>query len=870
MQRTGSKWHKAAPGICLSLCLLLMSGPALGDGETEKNFRIPSQTLSQALKSFARQSNIQVLFSPDLVANRQSIDISGDFKPRDVLSQLLDGTGLVFRYTSADMVVISSSTSGNEPDQSVDTLIAEPGAELQAENASPTDSDKPGQRRPKKTGSKTSRTGVTEEIIVTATRRAVSLQEVGVAITSIDPSDFTDVGLSSLGDIIAYIPGINFISDGHPGLGNLNMRGVTQEGGSPIVGIYVDDVPFTSGTPYAGGGIFLFDGVLGDLERIEVVKGPQGTLFGANSVGGVIRYVTRDPAMDEVRGNASVDFSNTRNGGWNQQYRGNISFPVVEEKLGVTLSAFYSDQSGYVDRLASPHPLLAPAGKDVNDSENKGVNLAALWNVTETVSLKLTALHYETEFDQISAVNFDHPANPGQTFSPTIGENITALQPGPGRMEYDNVGLALNADLDWATLTWTAATVKFDSDVLLDLTLTFGELADSLLGDPFPTNRVTNTTSGGFDKILSELRLTSADSEKFEWLAGLFYTEEDTFNSQVVASSPGVLNLGTLDFPGSYTETSVFGNLTWYLTPDFDLTAGARFSKNELKLDGRFSGLLLTGSPDLVSIVKTVEEDVETFMFGARWRLSEQTAFYGRVASGYRPPFANLPILDLDGNDVSPPIVDSDTMVSYELGVKGNGGDGRWIYDFALWAVDWEDFQAQVIFNGIPTQANSTSPISAEGVEGTVTFYPVDALRIETNFAYTDSKLDDDEPGLGGLAGEPTRFVPEWTASLMASYEFRAAELDSSVGGGIRYISEFNTEYPNNIANFMVPESTLVDLHARLSSGHYSATLYLTNLFDSYELSTANAFSDFLTGNVIAQANPVQPRTIGINLTYRF
>jgi len=710
-----------------------------------------------------------------------------------------------------------------------------------------------------------------EEVIVTATRREESLQEVGVAITSVNPEDFTDIGLTSLGDIIAYAPGINFVTSGQPGVGNLNMRGVTQEGGSPIVGIYVDDIPFTSGTPYANGGLFLFDGVLGDLERIEVVKGPQGTLFGANSVGGVIRYVTRDPSTDEFRGSASADISNTNSGGWNQQYRANLSFPLIKDTLGITLSGFYSDQSGYVDRLPSPNPLLAPADKEVNDSENKGANLAVLWNITDTVSLKFTALHYETEYDQLPSVDFDHPANPGQTLSPTFGDYITALQPGPTSVEYDNIGLSLDADLDWATLTWTAASVKFEGGSALDLTAAFGGFIDFILGDPFPTNTVTNTAIGGYDKVLTEVRLTSTDSEKFEWLAGFFYTDEDTFNSQVVTTAPGVFNLGTFDYPGNYTETSVFGNATWYITPDFDLTAGARFSKNELELDGRFSGLV-AGLPgdEIRHVVKTVKEDVTTFMFGARWRLSEQTALYARVASGYRPPFANLPIFNpFTGEDVSQPIVDSDTMVSYELGIKGTAADGNLVYDFALWAIDWEDFQASVLFNGIPTQANSASPISAEGVEGTVTFYPVDAWRLEANFAYTNSELDDDEPGLGGLAGEPTRFVPEWTASLMTSYEFNIAELDSSVGGGIRYISEFNTEYPNNIANFVVPSSTLVDLHARLSYERWSVTLYATNLFDSYELSTASAFADFF-GTVIAQATPVQPRTIGVNLAYRW
>ena len=515
----------------------------------------------------------------------------------------------------------------------------------------------------------------------------------------------------------------------------------------------------------------VFEGLLSDVERVEIIKGPQGTLFGANSVGGVVRYVTRDPALDELRGKLSVDLSSTHGaGGPNQRYQASVSFPLIEDTLGVTVSAFYNDMEGFVDLV---DVLGTPVDSEVNRNESKGYSLAVLWQISEAASLKFRGIHTEMEYSHSGRISFTGN-------SPTFGEYTTSVPPSPFERQYDNLSLMLEVDFDWATLNWSLGKVEFESDSVLDITAALpaiffdlgffgpglvGQHPDTLDPDNAP-HQIVNKAPAGFKKDVSEIRLTSADSEKFEWIIGAFYTKEESGDTQSIESVPAIpnTNYGLFDLPQTYEEKSLFANATYYITPDFDVSAGMRYSDTDLSVDILLAGGLVAGTVDpnfSITSNRAESEDVETFMFGARWRVSEETALYFRAASGFRPGFVNPP---LAGSGL---LVSSDTMWSYEVGAKGSWLDGVVGYDFALWSMKWKDFQAQQRIGGIPTTGNADSDISGEGVEGTLFLNPVDDLTVRLSLAYTNSALDDDDPAVGGLAGDSTRFVPEWTSSLL-------------------------------------------------------------------------------------------------------
>ncbi|MBL4603687.1 MAG: TonB-dependent receptor plug domain-containing protein [Emcibacteraceae bacterium] len=235
----------------------------------------------------------------------------------------------------------------------------------------------------------------TDVVVVTANRREQNLQDVAASVVSVDPKEFKTQGLTDLGDLIAYMPGITLNNNGVSGVGSISARGVPQSSSIPVVGIYVDDVPFTSNSGYAAGSVYFYDGLLGDVERIEIVKGPQGTLYGANAVGGVVKYISRDPAMEEIRGEVGVDLSSTSRGGLNQIYNGRLSAPIVEDKMGITVAGYYEDRRGYVDVVEDGTGNLL--NKDANTTQRFGFSVDFMAKLSERATFKFKGLQQQTD-----------------------------------------------------------------------------------------------------------------------------------------------------------------------------------------------------------------------------------------------------------------------------------------------------------------------------------------------------------------------------------------------------------------------------------------------------------------------------------------
>jgi len=808
-----------------------------------KSFDIEGGSLSKALLVYSRQSNSIVVASDDLVSDKIVPAVHGTMESEDALLQLLKGTGLKFRHNHEGGVVIYDSSDQNSQFQVISyNSIRDYEANLSTYEEDERSDDVEAFEM--------------EEVIVTASRRSESLQDVPASITSVNPDDFVAKGLTSVGDIIDYTPGVNYDTSGSPAFGVITIRGAGQESSTPVVGVYLDDVPFSTNSPFSGGSNILFDGLLGDVERVEIIKGPQGTLYGAGAVGGVVRYITKDPALEEFRANAMVDLSSTKEGGISQLYKSTISTPIVEDKVGLTVSGFYDDNAGFIDRIDGSGSVTE---KNVNNSETYGFSANALIKLGDSGKIKLGSLYYKTKHTDINQVDFTFPileAANGRYETSSVAEPIFVV--------YKKLDATISYDFEWAELTSVSAYMSYEGISDSDLTPDLGALIDDITGSVPGTNTIPFNNTIGSEKFVQEVRLASPKSDTFEWLAGFFYIKEDTENSRTAVAEPSGFNLLTSISPSEYEEIAFFGNATYYITPDFDVTAGLRYSDNSLGLDADFSGAF--ADPGVFSSV--IEDKVTTYLFNARYRVNDDTTLYGRVASGYRPAFVNLPVRDpVTGEVASDPVVNSDLLWSYELGIKGTLPESRIRYDFALWKIDWNEFQALLDFQNISSNTNAEDGISAKGFEGTVQFYPVEELMIQTSFSYTDSVLRSDEPRLGGLKGEPTRSIPKWSASVQADYYFSVGDWDSSVGAGMRYTGKFNTEYTQaSTINFPVPSHVLVDFNVGFQKDNYSISLYANNLLNNYAISTGGVGG----GGAFAVAALVQPRTIGLSLGVNF
>lgn len=861
MRKNNWGWYRTSKAaLVLPAALCVIAHAHAQDAPPRYELRIEGGKLSEAVESIRDQTDAEFLYSFDLVNEDGINPVEGQYTLEEALELMFEGTGLSGSLTESGMIIITREKSANA--QNREDQVADKSIKKGLLAGVATFLFGAGEAASQDEGVSAASDEALDIIIVTSTRREESLRDVPMAVTVVHPEDYLSDGLTSIGEIVDYTPGFNFVTDGSPrGKGTITARGVGQQSSTAVVGIYYDGVPLTSNSPWSFGSIFVFDGILADLERIEFIKGPQGTLYGATSIGGAIKYVSRKPSLDDFRGGATANLSTTRNGGLNQLYSGKLSGPLLRDKIGVTVSGYYEDNSGFVDRV---DPVSAAiVDEDSNGYQAYGFAGDLLFQITDSVDFRFKGLHQRTEYLSFAHVSIDAMSNP--LFGPLTNAR------GDETFDLENTLFAgtFNIEFDWATVTSTSAYTKIRELQVQDLTAAFAPFVD--LFEPNPPGTTTSVPAdvdAGTEKFTQELRLTSTDTDTLEWIFGLYYVNEDTIGLQSAIGLPTGFNLFTFDFPSSYEEYAAFGNLTYYFTDAFDVTAGVRVSHNEMTLVQNSSGALL-GVSNIPS--EGVQETVDTYMFAARYRPDDDHSLYARIASGYRPATTNLPLIDPVTGANAEPLVDADSLWSFEIGAKGQLAEGRLSYEFAFYYIDWDNFQAEFTTPTTTITENATGGITAKGVEVSVSAEPIDGLSLGLNFAFSDSGLNQDEPGLNGLEGQQVPGVPKWSGSGSARYDFALSpSVDAHIGGGFRYVGSKNSAFTDfdpatAVLNIPTEKHVLIDFNAGIDLGTVAIGFYVTNLFDE------SAFIS-TSGNQFTRSFgvPVRPRTVGGTLSIDF
>lgn len=697
------------------------------------------------------------------------------------------------------------------------------------------------------------------EVIVTAQKREENLRDVPVSITAVGSQELERLHVTQLTDIASYVPGFQVDSTGSPGQTMLSLRGVAPVGPGQTVGTYIDDTPVGSSSFYARSVAFALDLLPYDIERMEVLRGPQGTLYGASTIGGLLKYVTRSPDLDsfEFRAGAEVmsvaDADDVGMGG-----RVGLNAPLIDGKLAVRASYAYLKTPGYID-----NPVLGI--EDQNEYEQDGGRLALLWQISDAVSLRLSGVWQSVDSDDNATEVFSLPPD-SEAFNGGRSNNNVVSQPFTKDIAYYSA--TLDWDLGWAT--FLSATSYSDTDTLQiqDGTPLYGIVLDLFAG--IPDARMPFTLGLGLEKWTQEFRLASKTEGAVEWMVGAFYTDEKSSNNQVVRSLsadgvtpiPGWDPLADLSLPTTYEELGVFADLTYKFTDRFDVTVGARWSTN----DQTFAQIS-AGGP-LVPEGRTPSkssEDVWTYMLSPRFHASEDTMIYGRIASGYRPGGPNVALAG------APLQVDSDSLVNYEFGVKSEFLEGRAFIDIALFYMDWEDIQLTIAEGGV-SYLDNAGTAESKGIELSAAFAPVDGLRLGINASYTDATLTEDPPPPNaGAAGDRLPRIPEWSGSLTADYSFDVgSNWNGSIGGGLRYVGDRWSQLESDPESVRADSYSAVDLNASLSNGNVSFRLYARNVFDEDAELTNGLQTDALGQPLYVTATPLQPRTIGLAVDVTF
>lgn len=685
-------------------------------------------------------------------------------------------------------------------------------------------------------------------IIVTASRREEGFTEAPVAVTAINNDEIISRGVVDINGLADFAPGLTATDGGSPGLGNLVIRGI-YAGGAPTVGTYIDDVPYGAVVGGFAANTAL-DATLYDLERVEIIKGPQGTLFGSSSVGGVVRYVTRKPDLQDVDGYGFADLSTTESGSANVLLRGRVSVPLAKDIFAVSASGYYQDSGGFIDNGITGE-------KDIDDSEYYGFRLAGRLALGESVLLDLSYTRHEANFDSASYVSF----NP-TTGNPIYGPLQTDFA-APRTLEFDVVALAATIDFGFAELESITSFQNNAITNVTDITATLGPVADALSPTTAP-NTVGFRSGDDTNRFTQELRLTSMTDGPFEWIAGAYYTKQESDSFQIADVSPGNIDLVTLNSSQRYEEFAFFGNLTYFITPNWEVTGGLRYSITENEIDQAFTGAL--SNPLLDNLQTVQDDDVFTFLFNTRYEVSEAVNIYARVANGFRPGGANL-TLNLMGTVLGEPSFAPDNLWSYEAGMKGRLG-ANIFYDIGAYYIDWDDAQIAVInAAGLASIGNATNSIEAKGIEASLTGEIFENLTVNATLAITDAEVTKDEPGLNALAGDNLAGIPDVTASLSADYAIPVRDdLEIVLGGTWRYSGEVNSGYSNSPAgNFVADGYSQFDLQVGVRTGPIVANIYVTNVGNTDSFQTV-----FPITTTSAFGVPIRPRTFGVNLRFDY
>jgi iron complex outermembrane receptor protein len=729
----------------------------------------------------------------------------------------------------------------------------------------------------------------TGEVLVTSEKRTEPIQTIPISITALSSDALEGLRVENFQDIAPLVPGLTVEQD-TPGQTRITLRGINTGGVASTVGVYLDDVPFGSSSGLANGAVVAGDFDTFDIARIEVLRGPQGTLYGASSLGGVFKYITNLPTTKGVEARFLGSTETVQDGGPGYSLKGLVNVPLSDQ-FALRASGFYRFDDGFINSIGNnPIPSLTTPGvnivdgtvveKKINSFDSFGGRLSALYAPSKTFSLTLTAQIQDIKSDAPNIVDADPT-----TVQPLYhGFVQSKYQSNTVDTKYQVFNATLKWDFGAAALESVTSYGTFEQDIHLD-----AAIASGLTGGPplasvvtyYFGNDVTRPLSAvlpqttSTDKFTEELRLLSPPSESFEWLIGGYYTKEDSKILQKILAveagtdtvATGIPTLADLSLPSNYKEFALFANATWHITSSFDLSFGARTSKNEQSASQTADGPLVGGH---VAYEKaTSSETPFTYSVSPRFELAKNSFLYARVATGFRPGGPN--VLPPGAPEGTPLTYKSDSLTSYEAGWKTTGSNGRYSLDLSAYYLDWKDIQLLAVVNGFGLNGNGGTAVS-KGAEFTVGFVPTGGLSFSLNGAYTDAALTrDTDPVVGGLNGDPLPFVPKWGFGLSGDYEWKAGrEWTLLVGAGIGYVGERTFDFVTRQEDgslHKLASYTTVDLRAGAYFGPWSFELYGKNLTN--EMGVAGVAVAGGLPNGALGLGLIRPRTIGLSVGVR-
>jgi len=735
------------------------------------------------------------------------------------------------------------------------------------------------------------------EIVVTAEKRDSTVQATPISITAISGAELEARGLVNMEEVARQTPGVSFRTAG-PGQTEYEMQGVSSTGGSVgTVGFYYDETPITPPS-FGGIGKVVIDPELFDMHSVEVLRGPQGTLYGAGSMGGTIKLITNQPVLNEFDAAADVVGSGTAGGGFNRSGDLMLNIPISEDLAALRLVVSSGYRDGWLDRIVvTPFPLptnpCPPAlfygcvRGNVAAGPFSAVYNKVNWERLDTFrpSLKITpsdrlTIDISSLYQRTTAGGYDNiDIPPGCGGGVLCGHYEPFNVPEPFSDYVKLLSAVVNFDASLAKVTSATSYWMRNESQVQDSS----ELTQNAFGVPFFT-AVPYPETDHSEQFSEELRVTSSGDGRFQWLAGLFYSnfQFDVTQNVVSPNYAGLTGEPTGDifyanFPYDTKEYAVFAEASYKIAPDWKFSAGLREFRYRSEVNAVESGLAsASGSPEpFFDTVNTSNHGLNP-KFNLAYIPNDDLTVYATAAKGFRPggisepiplsgPLSCLPALHSVGLSAGSVAYGPDSLWNYELGEKVRLMDGRVTVHSDVFYIRWSNIQQVVTLNCPFLLETNSGNARSYGAEVEVEAKVAAGLTVNINGGYINATLSDPAP-FAGPPGQPLLNIPKYTGAASLAYEhpiFHEATLTARVSEAV-----VGPQWDVAYAEEQLPSYALTALRVGVGRGQWAATLFVDNLTNKLAVQTIN--NTFFTGNIpdLIRGTVNQPRTIGVKLDY--
>jgi outer membrane receptor protein involved in Fe transport len=620
-------------------------------------------------------------------------------------------------------------------------------------------------------------------VIVTANRRLERAQDVPSTLQVFSGESLEKQGADGFADYLTTVPGLGFRNQGN-GTSKITIRGISNVGGhdagwgtTTTTGVYLNDVAI-QGTDIPP------DLALYDLERIEVLKGPQGTLYGEGAMGGAIKMTVKRPTLNEFGAKTDLSAGSTQSGGLNYALRGAVNVPVLSDRAALRLVGTYSDEDGFVDNVTR--------GEN-NHDHKKGYSLRAilLAQVTDALSAEVLALNNVRKLDDFPQIDS------------SSGYRISSAEDRYNDVDSNLLALTLKNDFAFAELTSVTARLRLDRDFFEQI----------VFGRPFFAPYGPLTQDGyryqtGLESLSQELRLVSKGHHRIDWIVGAFYRDKDqkapntgfiaagdlpAVNAGLAAASLPQLPADGRYFESfnhqKYTQYALYGEGKLDVGRGFDFTVGLRWYDETVETSHRAIGYSAMAASTNVNLLPPIKETGLVPKVALSYRLSDDNLLYVQAAKGFRAGSGNSNFA-IAGDEGA----ESDSLWSYEAGSKNAWFGGRVIFNTSVFFLDWKGIQSSVNLTSridpaivVPVTENAGNA-EVYGAEAEVAASPTRTFSIGAALGYTHSKLIS---SLGNfLVGAALPGTPEWTVSGYGRYGIPVSVGEAYARFDVRYVGE--------------------------------------------------------------------------------